>query len=229
MTKSNLAEDLVEPRKASIAWKKLCATLKEFGRQEQRYLFVKRCSENRLLFRSDRGCCDVMLAFQGTSVAIEMGEVRDSILFVKVRKNSVAYELDGTLYYTSTRLALKLFRQYSSANSAAKNTALAVKDLNPAGKRSTTGPIVRILRSSELAVATGASLADDRGKAGIYGAIYRRRRRQYGGLRTTQARRLTNLENENRTLKQLLAEFNYHFSFSRGNASSLAQNYSPKL
>ncbi len=62
--------------------------------------------------------------------------------------------------------------------------------------------IIRILKRVEL----GQSLADVCREEGISDATYYRWKAQYGGLEVSQLRRLRQLEDENRKLKQLVAD-----------------------
>ncbi len=62
------------------------------------------------------------------------------------------------------------------------------------------------LRESEIHINQGISIAEASRKIGITQQTYYRWRREYGGLRIEQARKLKNLEKENARLKKLVAD-----------------------
>lgn len=65
--------------------------------------------------------------------------------------------------------------------------------------------IVNLLRQVEVAVANGKMTPQACKEAGIVEQTYYRWRREYGGLKVDQARRLKELEQENGKLKCLVA------------------------
>ncbi|ADW69286.1 transposase IS3/IS911 family protein [Granulicella tundricola MP5ACTX9] len=73
------------------------------------------------------------------------------------------------------------------------------------GKKHTAEPIVNLLRQVEVGVANGKSLPQACKEAEIVEQTYCRWRREYGGLKVDQARRLKDLEQENAKLKRLVA------------------------
>jgi transposase-like protein len=73
-------------------------------------------------------------------------------------------------------------------------------------KRHTAEQIVGKLREAEVELAKGHSLAEVVRKLGITDQTYYRWRKEYGGLRTDQARRLKELEKENARLKKVVAD-----------------------
>ena len=73
-------------------------------------------------------------------------------------------------------------------------------------KRHTAEQIIRKLREAEVELAKGRTTGDVVRKLGITEQIYYRWRKEYGGLRMDQAKRLKELEKENSRLKKLLAE-----------------------
>ncbi len=77
-----------------------------------------------------------------------------------------------------------------------------------ARKRYTTEQIIHKLREAEVELAGGNSVPEVCRKLAISEQTYYRWRKQYGGLRTNQARRLKDLEKENSRLKKLVAELN---------------------
>ena len=64
----------------------------------------------------------------------------------------------------------------------------------------------RSLREAEVELARGATVKDACRKLAISEHTYYRWRREYGGLKLDQARKLKQLEKENARLKKLLAE-----------------------
>jgi|TARA_B100001971_G_C18169209_1_gene526058 transposase-like protein len=73
-------------------------------------------------------------------------------------------------------------------------------------KRHSAEQIVRKLREAEVELARGASIKDACRKLAISEHTYYRWRREYGGLKLNQTRRLKQLEKENARLKKLVAE-----------------------
>lgn len=75
-----------------------------------------------------------------------------------------------------------------------------------AKKRYTPEQIVGVLRQVEVAVANGKATEQACREAGIVEQTYYRWRKEYGGLKVDQAKRLKELEQENSKLKRLVAE-----------------------
>jgi transposase-like protein len=75
-----------------------------------------------------------------------------------------------------------------------------------AQKRRSSEEIVHMLRKAEVELAKGQSVSEVSKKLGITDQTYYRWRKEYGGLRIDQAKRLKQLERENSRLKNLLAE-----------------------
>ena len=73
-------------------------------------------------------------------------------------------------------------------------------------KRHTAEQIIGKLRTAEIELAKGLGTAEVVRKLGIAEQTYYRWRKEYGGLRLDQAKRLKELEKENARLKKLLAE-----------------------
>ncbi len=73
-------------------------------------------------------------------------------------------------------------------------------------KRHTAEQIIAKLREAELALAKGQALVDVVRKLEIAEQTYYRWRKEYGGLRVDQAKRLKELEKENARLKKLVAD-----------------------
>ena len=75
-----------------------------------------------------------------------------------------------------------------------------------ARKRFTVEQIIAKLREAEVALGKGQSIGAVVRKLGIAEQTYYRWRKEYGGLRMDQARRLKALETENTRLKRLVAD-----------------------
>ena len=76
----------------------------------------------------------------------------------------------------------------------------------PQAKKHTAEEIISKLRVAELEIAKGRTAAEATKKIGVTEQTYYRWRKEYGGLRTDQAKRLKELEKENARLKRLLAD-----------------------
>jgi len=78
------------------------------------------------------------------------------------------------------------------------------------------------LREAEIHLSQGATIAEASRKIGVTEQTYYRWRREYGGMRIEQARRLKELEKENTRLKRLVADLSLDNSIlkeaSRGNS-----------
>ena len=66
--------------------------------------------------------------------------------------------------------------------------------------------IVTVLRQIEVAMANGKTAPQACKEAGIHTQTYYRWRKEYGGMKVEQAKRLKELERENGRLKRLVAE-----------------------
>ena len=74
----------------------------------------------------------------------------------------------------------------------------------PRGKKHTAEQIIGQLREAEVELARGKTVPEVVRKLGVTEQTYYRWKREYGGLRTDQAKRLKDLERENARLKRLL-------------------------
>jgi putative transposase len=74
------------------------------------------------------------------------------------------------------------------------------------GKRHSPEQIVRKLRQAEGKLAAGSLLSEVARDLGISEATFHRWRKRYGGMSSSEAKRLKELEKENARLKKLLAE-----------------------
>ena len=75
-----------------------------------------------------------------------------------------------------------------------------------ARKRYTAEQIITKLREAEVELAKGQATPQVCKKLGISDQTYYRWRKEYGGLRVDQAKRLKQLEHENARLKKLVAD-----------------------
>jgi len=73
-------------------------------------------------------------------------------------------------------------------------------------KRHTAEQIVAKLREAEVELSKGKKIPEVVRKLGITEQTYYRWRKEYGGLRSDQARRFKELERENARLKKLVAD-----------------------
>ena len=75
-----------------------------------------------------------------------------------------------------------------------------------ARRRFTSEQIITKLREAEVMVNQGSTVIEVARKLGIAEQTYYRWRKEYGGMRVDQAKRLKELEQENARLKKLVAE-----------------------
>ena len=75
-----------------------------------------------------------------------------------------------------------------------------------AGKRFRAEQIIMKLREAEVGLAQGQRVGQVSKQMGVSEQTYYRWRREYGGLRLDQAKRLKVLEKENTRLKKLVAD-----------------------
>lgn len=90
------------------------------------------------------------------------------------------------------------------------------------GRRTfTPEQIINKLREAEVLLSQGDSVGEASRKIGVTEQTYYRWRREYGGMRLEQARRLKELEKENTRLKKLVADLSLDNSIlkeaARGN------------
>lgn len=74
------------------------------------------------------------------------------------------------------------------------------------GKRYRPEEIISKLREAEIYLAEGVSVGEVIRRLGVTKITYYRWRREYGGMKVDQAKRLKDLEKENARLKRLLAD-----------------------
>ena len=75
-----------------------------------------------------------------------------------------------------------------------------------ARKRYSAEQIIRLLREAEVEQGKGLSIAAVCKKLGITPNTFYRWRKEYGGMRVDQAKRLKELERENARLKRIVAD-----------------------
>ena len=66
--------------------------------------------------------------------------------------------------------------------------------------------IINKLREAEVLLSQGATIGEASRKIGVTEQTYYRWRKEYGGMRLEQAKRLKELEKENSRLKKLVAD-----------------------
>lgn len=76
----------------------------------------------------------------------------------------------------------------------------------PRGKKHTAEQIIGKLREAEIALSQGRTQQEAAKQIGVTYQTYCRWRKEYGGLRVDQAKRLKELEKQNAQLKRLLAD-----------------------
>ena len=90
-----------------------------------------------------------------------------------------------------------------------------------AKKGYTPEQIINKLREAEVTLSQGGTLSTILKKIGISDVTYYRWRKEYGGMRVDQAKRLKDLEQENSRLKKLVADLSLDNAIlkeaSRGN------------
>ncbi len=66
--------------------------------------------------------------------------------------------------------------------------------------------IIKKLREAEVLLCQGSTIGESARKIGVTEQTYYRWRREYGGMRIEQVKRLKELEKENTRLKRLVAD-----------------------
>ena len=91
-----------------------------------------------------------------------------------------------------------------------------------ARKAYTPEQIINRLREAEVYLSQGSNIGEASRKIGVTEQTYYRWRREYGGMRVEQAKRLKELEKENTRLKKLVADLSLDISIlkevTRGNS-----------
>ncbi len=73
-------------------------------------------------------------------------------------------------------------------------------------KRYSPEQIIAMLREAEVKIAQGMAVGEVSRQLGIAEQTYYRWRKEYGGLKTTQAKKIKGLERENSRLKKAVAD-----------------------
>ena len=73
-------------------------------------------------------------------------------------------------------------------------------------RKFTPEQIITMLQEAEVLLSQGKTVKEVSRQLGIHEQSYYRWRKEYGGLKTTQAGKLKQLEKENSRLKQLVAD-----------------------
>jgi len=81
-----------------------------------------------------------------------------------------------------------------------------------AKKGFTPEQIINKLREAEVHISQGIPIAEASRKIGVTGQTCYRWRKEYGGLRIEQAKKLKNLEKENARLKKLVADLSLDYA-----------------
>ena len=74
------------------------------------------------------------------------------------------------------------------------------------GRRHQPEEVIGKLRDAEIVLSQGGSVADASRRIGITQPTYYRWRKEFGGLKMDQARRMKELERENARLRQAVSE-----------------------
>lgn len=74
------------------------------------------------------------------------------------------------------------------------------------GKRYSPEEIVRKLREADVLLSQGITVGEVVRRLGVNKITYYRWRKEFGGMKTDQARRLKDLERENARLKRVVAD-----------------------
>ena len=75
--------------------------------------------------------------------------------------------------------------------------------------------IINKLREAEVLLSQGGTVGEASRKIGVTEQTYYRWRKEYGGMRIEQAKRLRELEKENARLKKLVADLSLDISILR--------------
>ena len=74
------------------------------------------------------------------------------------------------------------------------------------GKRYSPEEIIRKLREADVLLSQGVTVGEVVRRLGVNKVTYYRWRKEFGGMKTDQARRLKDLERENARLKRVVAD-----------------------
>lgn len=96
-------------------------------------------------------------------------------------------------------------------------------------KRHTPEQIIAKLRDADVMLASGRSLAESLRSLGIAEPTFHRWRRQYGGIKSEEAKRLKDLEIENARLRRLVAERELDISILKEASDFLGKSQAPHV
>ena len=92
-------------------------------------------------------------------------------------------------------------------------------------KRYTPEQIIKKLREAEVLIAQGMVTSQSARQIGVTEQTYYRWRKEYGGIRIDQAKKLKSLEKENLQLKKLVAEKELDIQILRETLSLESKNF----
>lgn len=85
--------------------------------------------------------------------------------------------------------------------------------------------IIRKLREAEVLTSSGQTIGQACRKIGVTDQTYYRWRKEYGGMRVDQAKRLKELEQENNRLKKLVADLSLDKQILQEASSFASKNF----
>jgi len=97
---------------------------------------------------------------------------------------------------------------------------LKERGLSMGRKTYTAEQIINKLREAEVLLSQGGVVGEVSRKIGVTEQTYYRWRREYGGMRVEQARRLKEIEKENNRLKKLVADLSLDNAILKGAAKA---------
>ena len=92
-------------------------------------------------------------------------------------------------------------------------------------KRHAAEQVISKLREAEVLLSQGQTVGESCRKLGVSEHTYYRWRKEYGGMRVDQARRLKELERENAQLKKLVAEQALDLSILKDASEFASKNF----
>jgi putative transposase len=92
-------------------------------------------------------------------------------------------------------------------------------------KRYTPEQIINKLREAEVLISQGMTTSEASRQIGVVQQTYYRWRKEYGGMRISQAKKLKHLVKENSRLKQMVAEKELDIQILRETLSLESKNF----
>lgn len=92
-------------------------------------------------------------------------------------------------------------------------------------KRYSAEQIIHKLREAEVLLSQGMTTSEASRQIGVVQQTYYRWRKEYGGMRVNQAKKLKHLEMENSRLKQMVAEKELDIQILRETLSLESKNF----